>query len=215
MQNFFWPGMRRDVAGMYKACGVCQKTSTRRTPKYPLVPLPVIEQPFSRIAIDMVGPLQPTTQGHWFILTLCDYSTRYPEAVPLQTTTSKDIAAALMHTFARTGFPREIVTDRGSNFCSILMEQFYQRLGIRHIKTSGYHPETNGLVERFNATLKQGLRKFVEDMGKDWNESIPFIHFAYWELPHSSMGHSPFELLYGRNPRGPLDVLREKWEEPC
>lgn len=192
MTNFFWPGVRRDAAEMCKACGACQKTATRRTPRYPLVPLPIVEQPFTRIAMDMVGPLPPTSQGHRFILTICDYSTRYPEAVPLQSTTSKDIANAMMHTFARTGLPREVLTDRGANFCSDLMEQLYKRLGIRHIRISAYHPETNGLVEHFNATLKRGLKKYVHTMGRDWNETLPYILFAYRELPHSSTGHTPF-----------------------
>lgn len=70
MRTFFWPGMRRDIADACRACEVCQKTARRRTPKFPLLPLPVVDQPFSRIAMDMVGPLPPTSQGHKFILTM-------------------------------------------------------------------------------------------------------------------------------------------------
>lgn len=212
--SFFWPGMNMDIANLCRSCEACQKTAHLRTPKYPLVPLPVIETPFSRMAMDMIGPLPATSLGHKYILTVCDYSTRYPEAIPLQTTTSIDVAKALVSIFARTGIPTEILTDRGSNFCSQLMEDFYKLLGIRHIQTSAYHPETDGLVERFNGTLKHGLKKFLSTTGTNWHESLPYILFAYRELPHSSTGHSPFELLYGRNPRGPLDILKEEWAEP-
>lgn len=75
MRTFFWPNMRRDVKEMCQQCGVCQKTAVQRTPRHPLVPLPVFELPFARIAIDMVGPLPVTSEGHRFLLTVCDYHT--------------------------------------------------------------------------------------------------------------------------------------------
>lgn len=148
---------------MCKRCQTCQKTAPRKSGKAPLVPLPIIRTPFSRLAMDMVGPLLPTLEGHRYILTICDYGTRYPEAFALKSTTSKDVAEALMEMFSRTGIPEEILTDRGSNFCSQLMEEFYSIMGIWSIKTSAYHPlQTDGMAERFNGTLKAGLRKYVE-----------------------------------------------------
>lgn len=129
-------------------------------------------------------------------------------------TTSLDVARALVEVFSRMGIPHELLSDRGSNFCSSLAENFYTLMGIKHIKTSAYHPQTDGLVERFNATLKQGLRKYVDETGQDWHLHIPYLLFAYRELPHPSTGYTPFELLYGRNPRGPMDVLKEEWQEP-
>lgn len=83
--------------------------------------MPIIRTPFSRIAMDMVGPLPPTDEGYRYILTICDYGTRYPEAFPLKTTTSVDVAEALLEMFARTGIPDEILTDRGSNFTSVVI----------------------------------------------------------------------------------------------
>lgn len=164
--------------------------------------------------MDMVGPLPLTEEGHRYVLTVCNYGTRYPEAFPLRSTTSQDVAEALVEMFARTGIPDEILTDRGSNFCGELMEQFFHLLGIRHIKTSAYHPETDGMVERYNGTLKSGLRKYLDHFGGEWQKALPYLLFAFRELPHSATGYSPFELLYGRNPRGPLDVLKEQWQEP-
>lgn len=203
MAAFFWPGMWQDVQNMCRACETCQRMAGKTHRRYPLVPLPIIEKPFSRVAMDLVGPLPKTSQGHRFILVICDYATRYPEAIPLQTTTSEDIARAMTAVFARTGFPEEVLTDRGSNFCYELMKGIFKLMGARHIKTSAYHPETDRLVERFNGTLKKSLQKYVLTMRKDWQDSIPYILFAYREMPHSSTGHTPFELLYGRNPRGP------------
>uniref|UniRef100_A0A8C1TWC8 ribonuclease H n=1 Tax=Cyprinus carpio TaxID=7962 RepID=A0A8C1TWC8_CYPCA len=92
------------------------------------------------------------------------------------------------------------------------LQKVYQLLGIKRVRTTPYHPQTDGLVERFNQTLKMMLRKYVSDTGKDWDKWLPFLLFAYREVPHASTGFSPFELLYAHHVRGPLDVLRESWE---
>ena len=85
-------------------------------------------------------------------------------------------------------------------------------LQVHPIKTTPYHPQTDGLVERLNQTLKSMLKKAAIGEGKDWDKLIPYLLFAYREVPQSSTGFSPFELLYGRAVRGPLDILRETWE---
>lgn len=208
---FFWPGVSISVKDICQQCPTCQVTAPRKSAKAPLVPLPVIRRPFERIAMDMVGPLPATSEGYKYILTVCDYGTRYPEAFPLKSTTSQDVVEALVEMFARTGIPEEILTDRGSNFVSELTQGFHKMLGIRSIVTSAYHPQTDGMVERFNGTLKAGIRKFLTDHGGEWDKALPFLLFAYRETPHSSTGFSPFELLFGRTPKGPLDVLRREW----
>ncbi len=213
-RRFFWPGMRHDVGDLCRRCQTCQRVKPKHTPRAPLVPLPVVRTPFSRVAMDMVGPLPPTDEGHRYILTVCDYGTRYPEAFAMKSTTSKDVAEALLEMFARTGIPDEILTDRGSNFTSELMRELYEMLGIHSIRTSAYHPQTDGMVERFNGTLKSGLKKFIQDYHGQWHKALPFILFAYRETPHTTTGFSPFELLLGRNPTGPLDVLRQEWTGP-
>ena len=113
--------------------------------------------------------------------------------------------------FTRVGIPPEILTDQGSNFTSQLLAELYRLLHIRPIRTSPYHPQTDGLVERFNQTLKSMLRKVATQEGEAWDKLIPYVLFAYREVPQSSKGFSPFKLLCGREVRGPLDVLRESW----
>ena len=110
------------------------------------------------------------------------------------------------------GIPREILTDQGSNFTSQLLAELYRLLYVKAIKTSPYHPHTDGLVERFNQTLKLMLRKTADREGKDCDKYIPYLLFAYREVPRTSTGFSPFELLFGRDVRGPLDVLSESWQ---
>lgn len=211
--RFVWPSMYTEVQAYCTTCPICQKTSAvRRQDRAPLLPLPVISVPFQRIAMDIVGPLEKSSAGHQYILVVSDYATRYPEAVPLRSTTTPKIINALIQLFSRVGIPEEILTDQGSNFTSRLMRLLYRQLGITAIKTSPYHPQTDGLVERFNQTLKNMLRKFVSDTGRDWDKWLPFLLFAYREVPQASTGFSPFELLYGWQVQGPLDLLRKSWE---
>ena len=150
------------------------------------------------------------------MLVICDYATRYPEAIPLHSTDASYIAEELIGVFSRVEIPSEILTDQGSNFTSQLLTELYQMLHIHPIKTAPYHPQTDGLVERFNQTLKSMLQKAATKEGRDRDKMIPFLLFAYREVPRevsqSSTGFSPFELLYGKLVRGPLDVLRESWD---
>lgn len=108
----------------------------------------------------------------------------------------------------------QIITYQGTAFLSKTIKQVYSLLGIKGIRTNPYHPQTDGLVERYNRTLKSMLKKFVALNGKDWDQWLPCLLFAYREVPQASMGFSPFELLYGRNVRGPLDLLRDAWVAP-
>ena len=212
LQRFYWPNVRKDVATFCKTCGVCQKARGRKVKPAPLIPLPVISQPFQRVAMDIVGPLVRSCRGHKYILVICDYATRYPEAIPLKTIDAENIAEEFMKFISRVGVPEEVLTDQGTNFMSQLMKELYSLLQVKGIRTSPYHPQTDGLVERFNQTLKAMIRKFVVKEGKDWDKLLPYLLFAYREVPQDSTGFSPFELLYGRAVRGPLDIVKERWE---
>eukprot|EP00731_Ephydatia_muelleri_P015573 Em0008g1293a len=112
-----------------------------------------------QVAMDIVGPLPRTKSGNRYILVMSDYATRYPEAVPVKAIDAEHIAEELVKIFARVGIPEEILTDQGSNFTSQLLAEMYQLLHVHPIQTTPYHPQTDGLVERFNKTLKEMLRK--------------------------------------------------------
>ena len=104
-----------------------------------------------------------------------------------------------------------MLTGQGSNFQAQLLRKLYRLLHIDALCTSPYHTQSDGLVERFNQTLKGILRKAACQEGKDWDRLIPFLLFAYREVPQESTGFSPFEPLYSRVVRGPLNILKETW----
>ena len=94
---------------------------------------------------------------------------------------------------------------------SCLLKELYKMLGVKSIRTTPYHQQMDGLVERFNQTLKLMLRKVMSEEGRNRDRMLPFVLFAYREVPHTSTGFSPFELIYGRDVHGPLEVLKEAW----
>ncbi|XP_071510123.1 uncharacterized protein [Diadema antillarum] len=213
LSNFFWPGITGDVSRYCRSCDVCQRTLHKgRVPKAPLGRMPLIEVPFERIAVDIVGPIHPMTERkNRYILTIIDYATRYPEAIPLPSIETERVAEALVSVFTRVGIPKEMLTDQGSQFTFEVMKQVSNLLSVRQITTSPYHPAANGLVERFNGTLKQMLKRMCSERPVDWDRYVEPLLFAIRESPQDSLGFSPFELLYGRKVRGPMTILRELW----
>ncbi|KAL0152472.1 hypothetical protein M9458_052195 [Cirrhinus mrigala] len=211
--RFHWPGLDADVKAFCQACPTCQIMAPRTPPPSPLIPLPIIEVPFERIGLDLVGPLPKSARGHEHILVIVDYATRYPEAVPLRKATAKAIAQELFLLASRVGIPAEILTDQGTPFMSGLMVDLCRLLWVKQLRTTVYHPQTDGLVERFNQTLKQMLRRVAAEDRQDWDLMIPYVMFGIREVPQASTGFTPFELPFGRQPRGLLDVAREAWEQ--
>lgn len=211
---FYWPAMYTDVLTYCNTCLTCQKTSAVHK-RVPLYPLPLNCTPFKCIFIDLVGPLEKNQASYRYILVICDYTTRYPEAFPMHSITTTKVISTLVQVFNRVGFPVEILTDQGTNFTSCLMKQLHYKLGITSIQTMPFYPQMDGLVERFNQTLKKMLQKFVDDTGKVWDKWLLFLPFAYWEVPQASTGFSHFELMYRWWVQGPLDLLKKSWETPA
>ena len=159
-RRFTWPRMSVDVKKLCSQCVLCQKASRAGVGKAPLHPLPVLDVPFSKLAFDLVGPLPRTKSGYKYLLTSICLASKYPEAIPLKRVDVETVAEGLCEVFSRTGIPSQILTDQGSVFTSRLMKQLCHILDIKHIKSSPYHPESNGCLEHWHATLKGALRKY-------------------------------------------------------
>jgi hypothetical protein len=213
--NFHWPGVISDITRFCRSCDICQRTTPKgRTTRVPLGEMPLMTEPFERIAIDLIGPIKPITErGHRYILTIVDFATRYPEAIALKSIETEQVAEALMSVFCRLGFPKEILSDRGSQFTSELMNEVSRLMSIKQVFTTPYNPRCNGLVERMNGTLKSMLKKMCQEKPQEWDRYLPAVLFAYREVPQVSTGFSPFELLYGRCVRGPMQILKDLWTE--
>ena len=212
LDHFYWPSLKKDVAEFCRSCHSCQVVGkpNQTIPKAPLHPIPAIEEPFSRVIVDCVGPLPKTKSGNQYLLTIMRASTRFPEAIPLRNIKAKTIVKALSKFFSLFGLPKSIQSDQGSNFMSGIFQQVMHELGIRQYKSSAYHPESQGALERFHQTLKTMIRSYCLDTEKDWDEGIHMLLFAARESVQESLGFSPFELVFGHTVRGPLKLLKEK-----
>ncbi|XP_070548324.1 uncharacterized protein [Ptychodera flava] len=213
LKHFFWPGMRKDVSEYCKSCHTCQVVGKPNnvTPVAPLQPIPAFGEPFSKIVIDCVGPLPVTKSGNQYLLTIMCAATRFPEAIPLRNIKAPTISKALLKFFTLVGLPKEVQSDQGSNFMSGLFQQIMYHLGTKQIKSSAYHPESQGALERFHSTLKTMMKTYCHDNQKDWDEGIPLLLFAVRESVQESLGFSPFELVFGHRVRGPLSLVKEQW----
>lgn len=207
--EFFWPNMSRDITRYVKTCPTCQKARPPGSNKpVELGQMEVIGEPFQKVAIDIVGPLQLSRNKNRYILTLIDVATRWPEAIPLKFVTTQDIHEALLTIFARMGFPEIILSDNGPQFSSDLYDKVCELFNIKIQRSSIYHPQSNGMVERFNGTLKQMLMKVSNEEPENWDRFLPAILFAYREVPNETTSFSPYELMFGRKVRGPMAILK-------
>jgi len=164
LHHFYWPSISRDTCSFCRSWDVCQRIG-KGPPRLPapLHSLPLMSELFCQVAIDIVGPLPVCKDsGNRFILTLVDLCIYYPQAIPLKQHTAFNVAQALSTVFSRFGFSQEILSDQGTDFMSEVMQIFLHDFGIKHIRTSPYHPQSNGASERFNETLKSMLRSLMD-----------------------------------------------------
>ena len=213
LNNFYWPGIHQDVVSFCMSCDVCQRMISKRSvAKVPLGKIPLMDLPFKRVAVDLIDLITPASdKGHRYVLTLVDYATQYPEAVPLKNIETETVAEAFLDLYSRVGIPEEVLSDLGTQFVSECMKEVSRLLLIRRLTTTPYHPICNDLTEKFNDTLKKMLRGLCIKQPKQWYRFINPLLFAYREVPQASTGFSPFELLYGRTVRGSMTILKELW----
>ncbi|GET57239.1 putative integrase core domain protein [Rhizophagus irregularis DAOM 181602=DAOM 197198] len=204
--RYYWPQMYNDIRSYVMSCDSCQRRGKQKT-KLPLHPIPV-ESPFHQIGIDFVGPLPITTNGNKYIITAMDYLTKWPEARPVKEATAEQAALFIYEEIiCRHGCPAKILSDQGTHFRNQIIEKLMEKFQIKHLFSTPYHPQTNGLVERFNRTLSESLARLSTDHIDNWDNYIAPILFAYRTTKHSTTKIAPFFLLYGRDAKLPTDSL--------
>ena len=202
LRHYWWPKMRSDITHWSKSCLTCATYGRGQSVRPPLTPIPV-SGPFDRVGIDIIK-FPHSTKGNQYAVVFMDYLTKWPEVFAVPDQTAATIARLLVEEIvSRHGVPTEILSDRGKAFLSSLMKETVKILGIHQTNTTAYHPQTDGLVERFNRTLITMLAKTAKKGGRDWDKHLPYILFAYRASEQQSTRESPFFLLYGRDPRLP------------
>ena len=206
--RYYWRKMFSDVNHWCRSCCDCaMRKSPRNRHKAPLLPIPVQDAFDDRPACDIIGPFPPSKLGNRYVVVFSEYLTKWVEAFPVPSIEAPVIARLLVdEIFTRHGAPRTLLSDRGRNFLSSLVTEVCRLLNTKQVNTTAYHPQTDGLVERFNNTLAEAISSYVSSNQLDWDVYIPAILFAYRTSPCVSTGDTPFYLLYGRKPRLAPDV---------
>ena len=193
--SFCWPRMGAFVSALTRTCLHCQKGKVHRHVSLQAAHIPVPVRRFSHIHVDLVGPL-PRSSGFSYLFTVVDRTTRWPEAIPLASTTAADCAAALLQGWIqRFGVPSIITSDRGPQFTSSLWSSLCSLLSISHTQTTAYHPQSNGLVERFHRRLKDALR--ARSAGPDWFSHLPWVLLGIRSAWREEAEFSPAEAVFG------------------
>ncbi|GFT02343.1 hypothetical protein TNCV_4624921 [Trichonephila clavipes] len=180
--SFYWTGMVKDIKAYCSSCHGCQlRKVIHSVDKIPITPVSRPELPFH--SVDLIGPVDPvSSQGHKYIFCLMDQHSRWPEAIPLKSLTAKSTCEALLEIFSRTRIPEVIVMDNATNFTASLTQEFLKILGACPRFSTPYHPEGNGLIERWNQSLKNILHHNIREEGRSWHRHIPFLLWAYREV---------------------------------
>jgi len=207
--RFYWPGMQASVAQYVRSCDVCQRHKVpKSSPPATLQPILPPLQPFECVGLDYLGPFPFSDSGNRYILVSVDYLTRFAETKAVPAATSLEAATFfLQRVVLRHGSPARLISDRGSHFTAAMFQECLRLCQTIHRKATPYHPQTNGLVERFNHTLSHMLASFVNSTQTNWDLVLPFVTYAYNTSVQSTHGYTPFRLVYGREASSPLDRI--------
>jgi len=194
--RYAWPGCSTDIEKWVRECKGCSigKPGVVQKPSYESIPIP--DQQFEHVHVDLVGPLPCTSAGQRYILTVIDRTTRWPEAAPLSGISAQEVTDCFLATWvARFGVPRTVTTDCGTQFTSSTWKCMCERLGILHNTTTSYHPQANGIVERMHRQLKEALR--ARGAAHDWVEHLPFVLLGIRASPKQLAKVSAAEATFG------------------
>uniref|UniRef100_A0A146KXW0 RNA-directed DNA polymerase n=4 Tax=Lygus hesperus TaxID=30085 RepID=A0A146KXW0_LYGHE len=198
----FWDGMAQTVAAFVRGCPECQRRNTPNCSAPPLQSSTIAERVGQIVGVDFVGPIHSPT-GTRYLLTAVDHLSKYAEAYVVTDCSARTVAEVLARRYIPVhGVPESLVSDRGAAFTSTVVSELCQAWGIRQILTSAYHPQGNGVCERFHRTLANIVSKICKDTNQ-WERVLPMALAAYRATPHHGTGYTPNALHWGREVRLP------------
>ena len=207
-KRFWWPGMKKDVMLWCRQCNRCQLRNLHPGPRRSQLHQESVGQPMECISFDILSFPDMTTEGNTCVLVICHYFTKWVEAFALVDHRASTVADVLVtKVFLRFGVPRYIHSDQAPEFMSELKTELCQLLEVQHTRTCPYHPQSDGLVERFNRTLINMLSKFCCERKDDWDQHLPLLLCAYRATVNESTGCSPNLLMLGRETTMPIDLM--------
>ncbi|KRY29757.1 Retrovirus-related Pol polyprotein from transposon 17.6 [Trichinella spiralis] len=207
-QRFYWPQQREDVEDWCRTCDACASRKAPQAKARAPMQIQPVGYPFQRIGVDVLGPLEETKRGNRYLLVICDYFTMWPEAFPMPDAEAATIARHLVNgIFCRFGAPETIHSDQGRNFESALIKELCELFRTSKTRTTAYHPQSDGLVERMNRTLVDMLAATSIEEPGEWDDYIDRVLLAYRTSVHHTTAATPSRILYGQEVRLAVDLI--------
>ncbi|GKA55189.1 reverse transcriptase domain-containing protein [Tanacetum coccineum] len=205
--GYYWPTMHADARKLIRECNDCQiHRPVPRNPQQNLTPI-TSPWPFYKWGIDIAGPFPEGPGKVKFLIVAIDYFTKWIEAKPVATITGNQVKKFVWDNIVcRFGLPGEIVSDNGKQFCENPFKDWCEKLSIRQCFASVKHPQTNGLVERANRSLGEGIKARLDERSKDWMGELSHVLWAHRTMIKSSNGETPFSLTYGTEAVIPAEI---------
>lgn len=199
--------LAKHVERYVKSCQKCQEVKgENRLPIGELYPTSC-KRPMERIAIDVMGPLSFANNSHRYIISSIDYATKWAQACSVASVCTEQLCKFVNdEIISRHGIPEEIITDRGSQFTSQMFGTMLRNYGIKHILIPTAHAASNGLIEKFNGTLKKMIICYINNQQDNWVDFLQDVVFSYNTAVQHTTGYSPFKLLYNREPKLIIDT---------
>jgi hypothetical protein len=206
-ERYWWKDMYKQTKEYVKGCLPCQQRKGARPINDGLIQPIVATEPFELVGMDLFGPLPATEEGYEWVIVFTDKFTKWIEILPIKRANEEATAAALINAIiCRHGVMARLLSDRGKNFIGRMMVEIYKELKIKKVTTTAWHPQGNGQTEAFNKPLARMLAAYANENHRDWDKYLPFIQFAYNTSVHETTKFSPFYLIYGREPRFPIEL---------
>ena len=203
--DHYWPLMANDVFSVSRDCRSCAAARGTRYRVQKHMKLFPATGPLDFLAMDLLGPLPRTHQVNEYVLVITDRFTKLCRSVTLRNTKAVTVVTIFLDLWAYAyGAPSYVLTDNSPQFAAKFFEAICTMIGIKHVFTTAYHPQTNGQVDRFKKTLAARLRHYVGEHQKDWDEFVQPLTYAYNMQVHRSTGTTPFDLVLSRHPSGIL-----------
>ena len=203
--------MRNFITDKIRRCLLCQLEKFKRgAPKHPMIITDTIPETFFKCSMDICGPFKTTEKGNNYVLTMQDLFSKYMIMVPIKDQTAQTVAEEFIKKLVCVfGCPHQLLTDLGTNFMGVVIQQLAKKFKIKRCHTTAFRPQSNGSIERAHTTLNEFLRMY-SNKDFEWDNFVEYAAFCYNTSCHNSTGKTPFVMVFGEEARLPNVILNEK-----
>ena len=205
-ERFFWPKLQLDVEKFIRECDSCQRIKSSIKQHASLKPIHT-DRPLELVATDITGPLPKTKENNLYILVIIDHFTKFLKLFPIKDMLASTVATQILNYICNFGIMDRLLSDQGSNYESELIAELMDLLDIHKIRTTSFRPQTDRITERANQSIKNMIMNHVNKDQNNWDQYLDQLTFAYNTAKQMSTNFTPFELMFNRKPKIPIDIF--------